>query len=86
MVVFVTKMTHFMSVKKKKKSIIYVFNEYISGYVNWNYLIIYHLIYSILKAPVCALLHIVSPWLDSLKEGKQFCNRCLIATIPSSAK
>ena len=30
MVVFVTKMTHFMSVKKK--SIIYVFKEYISGY------------------------------------------------------
>lgn len=47
---------------------------------------IYHLIYSILKAPVCALLHIVSLWPDSLKEGKQFCNRCLIATIPSSAK
>lgn len=47
---------------------------------------IHHLIYSILKAPVCALLHIVSPWPDSLKEGKQFCNRCLIATVPSSAK
>ena len=39
MVVFVTKMTHFMSVKKKQNSIIYVFNKYISGYVNWNYLI-----------------------------------------------
>ena len=47
---------------------------------------IYRLIYSILKAPVCALLYIVSPWPDSLKEGKQFCNRCLTATVPSSAK